>query len=552
MSIEIGRAALLASQVAIDITGKNISHANDANYARQRVEFLDSVHGTIDTRIQHAVNISLENDTTRESAILNSLQTQDDVLTQIENTLNELTDNDLSSALDNFYNSLEQLSLNPHDEPLRQSTIENAQKVTDVFHLVSTSLVNTYENLDKEIGDMSGKVNTLLENLAASNVEITKREGGPQDDPAVEQRKIRRDQLVELSTYMDISVRELSNGSVLVSSGGRTLVFQGDSRGIYVDNSTGKSMLRFVSDNSFVSPKYGKVAGAITGRDTIVKNRMNDLDNITRNFAWQMNKVHNTGRGTEGVSKMVAETRVSPNYIDDALDVAEVNLFSLGTHFKPKNGSMTIEVRNETTGELNEKEIQINLVGDNKTTLETLRNQLNQINNLSASIDNVGTLSIESSAGYTFFVKDDTSDVAAFLGLNNFFSGANAASVNVNASVAAHVRQFATGKSADSGDNTNITNMINTKTTNLSSGVTLYRTYEQYVASVATDTNRTHSLSLNQKRILDDVNERRQNYSGVNLDEEAANLLKFQQSYQAAARYMSIQKDLMDELMHIV
>ena len=38
---------------------------------------------------------------------------------------------------------------------------------------------------DKQIEDMSGKVNTLLADIAKTNIEITKREGGPNDDPAV-------------------------------------------------------------------------------------------------------------------------------------------------------------------------------------------------------------------------------------------------------------------------------------------------------------------------------------------------------------------------------
>lgn len=552
MSLEIGKTALLANQLSLDIVGKNIAHANDPNYARQRVRVLDSVNGYVDTRIQHAVNISLENDNIRETAILTSLEVRDEVLAQIESSINELSDSDISSALDTFYNDLEQLSLNPHDDALRQNTVESASKVTDIFHLVSTSFINSYENLDQQIHDSSDKINSLLESIAENNIEITRREGGPEDNPAVSLRKTRRENLAELASYMDITVRELSNGSVFVSSAGRTLVFQGEMRGIYVDRSSGKSVLKFTSDNDFVSPKNGKLAGYMTGRDSYLKTRMDELDEIASNFAWQINKVHNTGRGKAGISKMVSETKMDLNFIDDALDIAEVNSFSLGSKNKPKNGIMTLQVRNDVTGQVTEKDVKVNLIGSNKTTLESLRDDINQVGNLTASIDNVGRITLESDAGYSFFIKEDTSDVSSFLGLNNFFSGNSASSINVDSDIQENVQLMATGKSPDSGDNINITNMINTKTTVLSSGLTLNQTYEKYVSSIASQANRISSLMQNQTRILNDVVERRQAYSGVNLDEEAASLLKYQQSYQAAARYMSIQSELTELLMQII
>ena len=70
------------------------------------------------------------------------------------------------------------------------------------------------------------------------------------------------------------------------------------------------------------------------------------------------------------------------------------------------------------------------------------------------------------------------------------------------------------------------------------------QSYEQLVASVGT---KTHSASINRA-----AQEARENVSGVNLDEEAANLIRFQNAYQAAAQAVSISRSIFDTLVGAV
>jgi len=72
------------------------------------------------------------------------------------------------------------------------------------------------------------------------------------------------------------------------------------------------------------------------------------------------------------------------------------------------------------------------------------------------------------------------------------------------------------------------------------------------VADVATDTRQAEINSLAQKRILDQTMARRESISGVNLDEEAANLVRYQQAYQAAAQVISTANTLFDTLLNAV
>ncbi len=87
------------------------------------------------------------------------------------------------------------------------------------------------------------------------------------------------------------------------------------------------------------------------------------------------------------------------------------------------------------------------------------------------------------------------------------------------------------------GDNRNalLLGDLETGKTVLSSA-SLQEAYSQLVSSVGTDTMQANINLEAQKSMLDNAIEVRENLSGVNLDEEAANLMKFQQAYQASAR----------------
>ena len=76
--------------------------------------------------------------------------------------------------------------------------------------------------------------------------------------------------------------------------------------------------------------------------------------------------------------------------------------------------------------------------------------------------------------------------------------------------------------------------------------------YAQLTADVGIATRRTQTNSEMQDQLLDDALARRDSVSGVNLDEEAANLLRFQQAYQAAAQVIATANTLFDTLLGVL
>jgi flagellar hook-associated protein 1 len=104
------------------------------------------------------------------------------------------------------------------------------------------------------------------------------------------------------------------------------------------------------------------------------------------------------------------------------------------------------------------------------------------------------------------------------------------------------------------GDNTNALAMANIQTTNvLGNGTsTLQQGYGLLVSEVGTRTNEAQISLGAAQSLLRQTEARVEQVSGVNLDEEAASLIKFQQSYQAAAQIISTSNLLFDTLISSV
>ncbi|HQV09304.1 MAG TPA: flagellar basal body rod C-terminal domain-containing protein, partial [Thauera sp.] len=80
---------------------------------------------------------------------------------------------------------------------------------------------------------------------------------------------------------------------------------------------------------------------------------------------------------------------------------------------------------------------------------------------------------------------------------------------------------------------------------------TLNNAYAQLVAKVGSKTREVQAGERTQGSLLAQATSARDSVSGVNLDEEAANLVRFQQTYQAAGRVMSVAQRLFDEMLAI-
>ena len=104
------------------------------------------------------------------------------------------------------------------------------------------------------------------------------------------------------------------------------------------------------------------------------------------------------------------------------------------------------------------------------------------------------------------------------------------------------------------GDNRNARRLADLQTENLMMGgtATLANTYGALIADVGTKTHQAENNAMVQEHLLGQAESAKAEVSGVNLDEEAADLVRFQQAYQAAAQVISVANSLFDSLLSAV
>ena len=104
------------------------------------------------------------------------------------------------------------------------------------------------------------------------------------------------------------------------------------------------------------------------------------------------------------------------------------------------------------------------------------------------------------------------------------------------------------------GDNRNallLANLANNKIM-ANGSASINDSYIAMVSNVGSDTKQAELSALAQKGVLESAAASRESVSGVNLDEEAANLVRFQQAYQAAAQVIAVANTLFDTILNAV
>ena len=85
-----------------------------------------------------------------------------------------------------------------------------------------------------------------------------------------------------------------------------------------------------------------------------------------------------------------------------------------------------------------------------------------------------------------------------------------------------------------------------------SSSETASQYYADLIFRIGTDEKSAADALTTQNSVLDQLNNQRDAFSGINLDEEAVNIIKFQRAYQASARYISTLDALSDDLLRLL
>jgi len=150
--------------------------------------------------------------------------------------------------------------------------------------------------------------------------------------------------------------------------------------------------------------------------------------------------------------------------------------------------------------------------------------------------------------------SSDTSGFLAAVGMNTFFSGASASEMQVCGDISESPDRVATCYGADLTDNTAALCLagVQDEEVNGLAGMTVNEYYQRLVTGVGQEVALLESRQANVEAMLQNLENQRDGTSGVNVNDEAAQLMGFQQMYQAMAEYMSTLQTTMDTLMNMI
>lgn len=546
---EIGRLALLANQKALGITGQNISNANTKGYSRQVPVFestrpIDSQPGQVGTgvritEIRRMVDSLLEAQINSETGMLGNLEARASALDRIESIFSDTNDTGISQAINGFFNAVQGLIDNPQGYTERVDVISQGETLAQMVSKAASDLSQVREDMDSGIASAINDINGLASQIAVLNEKISHAEINSQN--ANDYRDERTRLLNDLSGKIDISYFEDDLGQVTVMVGGGNPLVEGrtarslsgtansDNEGltdIYFNPGSGQTV------NITGNIKNGSIAGMLNIRDEVVPELSGKLDLLAASITNEVNVLHSAGYGLDSTtgnaffSPLTATTgQMSANIGGASIDsgtILDFSVLSLDDYEIRFTSPSNYDIVNAT---------------DN-TTVST--------GNMYTSGGNIDF------DGIRVVVTDNTGAPAAGDTFTVSVTDGQAGRMSVSLSDPNKVAA-AQDPASLPGDNRNALALaqlqddliLNNSTTTFSS---FYSSIVEEAGTIASQNSRALSA---QRFVTDQLDARREEVSGVSLDEETVNLIKFQRGFEAAARLITTADELFQTILDL-
>ncbi len=578
-AFQIGRSALSASQLAIQVTGNNVANAATPGYSRQVLTLGPTQEGRygnalvgrgvdvlgvrrqVDNALQQRLWSSISSES-RDSSDLSLLAT-------VETSLRALdANNSLPARLNNFFSTWSNLADQPSVAGNRSLVVQSGRQAAAYMRDLRTSLTSQRDQIDQTLASNVNRANDLLGQVAALNTQIVVTEGGQGNAGSLRDQ---RDAIVtELAQYMDLTPIEQANGNLDLLVGSTPVVLAGSSRGVELRIRTvnGTTEAAVVSkDNKEVIPiTSGQVGSLLAQRTELVGDTITRLDEVATALIARVNRLHSqsspSAPQTAFTGTRSIRTADQTLAMNDPLNQSFANL---PAPLRPTSGSFVVTIRNAATGSSQSTTINVDLDGItntftpgtvNDTTVASLTSSINAIGNLTATINPSGQLQLTADTGYDITLSDDTSGVLANLGVNTFFTGSTAEDIAVRADLTQDPNLLATGRTSNGAPSANggalsIAQLKSQTITELG-GVTFNDSWDQAVQSIAVRTSAARTNAGAGKVVRENLDAQRSSLAGVSLDEEAINLLNSQRHYQASARFITVVDELTQTLLSLV
>ena len=587
--------ALNANSQAISITSNNIANINNPNFARQTVEFsqqtaVTTPQGAIATGITATAittrNALLDAQVQLQASLTAGVTAQESILQQLQASLGEnlsansnssgqssTSSNGLDIAVNQFFNSFQNLATNPTDTGAAQQAVAQAGILSDRFNSVTANLNTVALGVNAQISSNVSQVNQYLTKIASLNTKITSMNGNVAGSAAtlVDERQA----LIEkLAGLMPVTVSGDNQGSLSLTAksndGAGTPV-------ALVTNGTVNNQISFSSSaaNTGVflagitslgnmQTAAGEPSGSLSGLLLTLSGPLNTLlknvDAIAQQIVTSVNAAYNpSGAASGNIFAVINPSVISTDYtnVNNPLNT----LINTTGHplLASSSPAFTIQVGGNTDP------IYIT------STSESLQSVLDSISAATGGAVtgtyNAATDKISLSSASTFTISSDTSNFLAIAKISptdtRLSSTTSSDAVGALTSVLNVPGSYANAFKVDpnfiptnvvagntsyygAGDNSYALNVANVLSQSFSTTAhapdkingTITQFYAGVVSNLGQALQAASTNAADEKNIQSVITNQRQSVSGVTLDEEMANLLTYQKSFQACSAVM--------------
>lgn len=546
-------SGLAAFQRSLEVTSNNISNVNTEGYSRQRVQLQSSPeqytgHGYIGSGV-NATNIQRSYDEFINTQVRSSAMAYHDVdsfyllSAQVDNLIADETTG-LAPGMKAFFNSVNDVANDPTSIPARQVMLMQGDSIAHQFNTLSARFEDIRQQVNNNLSVAVKEVNSYAKSIADLNRQISdsiaKATGQQLPNELMDQRDLL---LSKMAEKMDVSTVPQPDGSFSVFMGqGQPLVIGQHASNLSLQASkVDTTHVQIMLEGQDISSSLtgGAIYGNLRFRDQMLDPAQQQLGLLATGLATEFNVTHQSGYDLNGVtnvaffdfgsplpSAQIQSHAADPNLLVTANFVAPGSALNLAASYR-LDVTATVPVDTYSLTNLSDNSVASGLT---PATLATTA----AANGFSVSFSG-GTQTIGNS-----FIISPHFNIAGTL--------------RVNPAITTPAQIAAASGSGLAGDNSNALKLAGLESQNLMLGgkSSYTQIYGQLVADVG---SKTYSASVSrsaQKVLLNQSIATREDLAGVNLDEEAANLIKFQNSYQAAAKAVSVANTLFETLIGAV
>jgi len=547
--IHIGLSALQTQKKSIETTGHNIANANNEDYSRQRViQTAKEPNILPGTNFMQGTGVKVENirriqdqfinqqvrEESQESGYWKQIQQG---MERIEYIFNAPSNSGLQSAFDKFWNSLQDLNTYPNDTSTRAAVKNQGMVLAKAFRNINEQMMDYKRSLNSDLDKKVNEINSIADRISRYNKQITSAlasNNTPND--LLDKREALFNELNELAA---VKGKTDQVGNLNITIDGKKLVSKFDTNKLEtVQNGTyeDKVVLDINGNKVDVKPETGEIRGIMDIRDQEIPDYLDTLDDIAENFATKFNEKHSNGFDLNGnTGNQFFELNNSYSRPSRAIQVDSaikadggINRIAAGNY--SENPGVTSVEKDSNLGTLDTSKyykVEVSKSGD-QYQYELFEKVAGDTSFSSTGIS--GSLDIDTAESNPVDVTNE--------GFKFTVNGTGETIINFN------TNQGNGNNAASLAKSINQDKVLN--------GATVTDNYKALISTVGVNAQRADQMKSSQGDLVEQLENIKKSVSGVSLDEEMANMIKYQQAYNAAAKLITKTDEMLDSLMSMV